>query len=484
MFGARRKDPDPLKNQPYYDLTARTLGFRDWGHFKNDGWLKLRGFIERHGLLHHQDLVDPGLFGGLHFSTRQVADRLFLGGDRVSRLYTAAGVTPESPWFIGKRIVPLYRSLQPIVIRLKKAIQSADAAACMAVVDDIWGPAVYAVANFLGTILIDGVRKKTTVPKIFWPGGITPSEEGEYYDLIGECLAIAIRGSSEGWVEVLPFNDAIAFLKGPDGCFDIVCRSSHDSAGDMQGKNKLIDEIPPDYLPSAMTGRSPFLAWFDRQTDCWEEQLRYDAESWYYREGHKAGTYPGSDELLEGYLRHRGMYCPKSRNPATIPGVERLELPGSRPVYVSRHPVTVAEFNAFMAASPGWANLRAGEDIAEANDGAKDDHPAAMNYYDALAYCRYVEDQTNSTVRLLHVREMLNIVALSAQEPFSHIVIDQGERFCEWLMEAGRARRRSPGSVEIIDDVVAPAELRSSGFDPLESTVYLRVGMRICCDAE
>jgi hypothetical protein len=235
-----------------------------------------------------------------------------------------------------------------------------------------------------------------------------------------------------------------------------------------------------------MSGVSAFTNWFDRQTDLWEEQLRFEAESWYYAEGHTAKTYPGPNELLEGYLRHRGDYCPKAASHARSEHFVRVELPGRRAIHVSREPITAQEFNAFMAASPGWANLRTGADLSGANDGAHDGLSASMTYFDAVAYCKHVEQETGLPVRLLQVREMRDIVRLTESEKLSGVLLDHGREFCEWLLKGDAARWRGPGQVaigEMPPHEWGPRERRSTGGMP-ELAGSLRVGARVCFDAE
>jgi hypothetical protein len=489
LFKHRMSEWDPLRNQRYQDLVAQSLGFREWGEFVNGGWDRLRSYMSQHGLAHHLDLVDPKLHGGLSFSIRQVSDRLFHGSDRPEKVYTAVGVEQESPWFIGKRIVSPTTDFKSAAEMIRAALPGQDAAQCMEIVDGLPLHDLHAVANYLGSVLVQGNGKLKVVPRVYWPTTQGAADERAYYTLLGACVAEAIRGSDEGWQRVLRFNNNIAFLAGKDGSFDIVTRFSRDESSDLFGDNTLHAEIPPDYRPSAISRRLPFASWFDKQTDAWEENLRHEAETWYYHQGHSAKNYPGQDELLEAYLRGRGCYRPATASLHHGLDLVTLSLPGRRKIRVGRALVTVAEFKAFLGDCPSWRKVRSGQNLDEALSDRLDDQPAPMTYYDAIAYCRYLEDHTGSPIRLLQVREMRDIVQLSGATASSEITLDVGPRTCEWLLNANGARWRGPGRTDIGEmppHLWGPRELTSSGglgqFPELGE--MMRVGMRVCVDAE
>jgi len=95
--------------------------------------------------------------------------------------------------------------------------------------------------------------------------------------------------------------------------------------------------------------------------------------------------------------------------------IERRFLRGTKSLrkqvgdfHIARHPVTVAQYRAFLEADDGWRDPRWwGRDLYRDSDGDSYDfgrfgnHPAVyVSWFDALAFCRWLGERLKATVRL------------------------------------------------------------------------------------
>ena len=98
-----------------------------------------------------------------------------------------------------------------------------------------------------------------------------------------------------GWVEILQYNDRLAFLRGPDGAYDLLWRELRES-----GPPAPDDDQEPE---------AEFLAWHYHRQGVWEQLERHEAEQHNYARGGGGGElYPGLDAVHRRYLTDRGIY--------------------------------------------------------------------------------------------------------------------------------------------------------------------------------
>jgi len=232
-----------------------------------------------------------------------------------------------------------------------------------------------------------------------------------------------IERSESGWVDVIPLpeNDNIVFLKGQNGAFDWIIRDQRDEIFTGNPYHPILNshELPTAMKVSGLNAHLYF------KTGEWYERLEHNAEDRHYVEGGEMATWPGYPKLLmRELLSTRRNYAlpsqPKGRYVETfVP--HRLD---GYCLMVSP-PVTIKDFWRFFELSD-WRNNRVVRselgtnqleaDLAAVNLHDDDYLPASVTWFDAVAFCRYYEDQTGLPVRLLEVDEWKQISPPPAQD--------------------------------------------------------------------
>jgi hypothetical protein len=256
--------------------------------------------------------------------------------------------------------------------------------------------------NLLGDALVEPARPGHWVHEVYneTPAGVRKR------DLLVQCFRAVAGSSDEGWVEVLPFNDNLTFLKGAGGTYDVVVRETRD--GDRQGRTPF-DELPLDDLPSALRAEAGFATEFFDLRGQWEERLRHESQEHYYRNGGRPiPHYPGNDEVLAMYLRDRGVIG--VAEPVTgeaLPGFRLVVFENGRRLFVQESPMSVGQRQAFLAES-SWSGRRRGQRL-EIDGGEAPDLPAASTFVDAQACCGFYEAEYGRRFRLVTWEEWLQI---------------------------------------------------------------------------
>jgi len=377
---------------------ARGLGFRDWAHF-----LKMApdicAFQHKHGLTTPSDLItcerNPYAF---KLERRQVADRIFFGPRETTRLFTGAQLGEEDFLFRFRGRPVLDQGVPEQV--LDNALASGQSEQLEFVVSKY---RIYLMGSYdlLGDNLISPTGKNGWLHKRYFPQDMSASDvktDMRATDKLFQCFRTLRDREPRGWVEVLRYNDHIAFLKGNDGAYDLVVRNLRNSKPPAP-LSEL--PLPSDYMPSFLLAQCRFPTWFYYQRELWEEKERHASEKDYYRNGGKAGIdYPGSDVILETYLRKNGVFTAQQKScDKCLPGFVPVTLGDGTKWFVAENYVTVGELRQFLDGTK-WPTFRRGQHLDKGNEEPLD-RPAAMTWLDAMAFCSAFEEEHDCPVRLL-----------------------------------------------------------------------------------
>lgn len=222
--------------------------------------------------------------------------------------------------------------------------------------------------------------------------------------LVMEVFRQRIDGQDKGWVEIIPFNDNLVFLKGSGGEFDFVFFGQKDYEFQhkfMQGQLKIAD-VP--YFVSDYA----FNRWHYFGYKGWREKDSHESECHYYREGGKSSNYPGYDELLINYLKDHDVFSEESRKYTTYrDGFMKVPL-GAKEICISNL-ISINDLSDFLSENEDYSNYRTGDDLLAVNADADRALPAACTWFDALAYCKWYGDKYKLPVRLLTSSEYLSL---------------------------------------------------------------------------
>lgn len=259
--------------------------------------------------------------------------------------------------------------------------------------------------NLLGDSLTAPITNNFEVT--LYPGSLDKKnflEEKEL--LLSKCKLFRERigQGDEGWVEVIPFNDKLIFIKGRNGEYDFLFKNQRDKSFDHQiyGNSLKRSDIPSfieDYN---------FARWHYFEYKGWRERDFHEAENLHYRAIKKGIDYPGIDVLLKKYYVKTGVFKQ---------GIKKVsdEHPDYFPVKAKGKQLMVSnlfsidDFSDFLNERVDYLKYREGKSLATVNN--EDDYslPVGTTFFDTLAFIKWYEDKTNLPVRLLKYEEFLEI---------------------------------------------------------------------------
>lgn len=434
-----------LKIKDLLDNFAQALGgasFEQWIHRVQP---ELSRFAAKHGLSRPVDLIkwDRPPFGN-PLTGRRVADRLFASGQPLpERLFTGVGnrmFTPQGiglmdlQWAMerltGERHFCTRQDLDQIrtVLSLPdEAIYSDElfeAAAGMDLDPAYRGLTLHDLLllayrldigcafNLLGDNLVQP-KRLAPVHQLY----NTSTEDEQRIELLYELFRAKIEGAAAGWVDVLPFNDNLVFLRGQDGAFDWVVRDQRDAP--FSG-NRLYPVFAADEIPRAMLVGTEIKAKLHFKRGLWRELIEHSAESYHYANGGTTATYPGSDRVLANYFLATNDFTPRQPNSETR-HADFVAHPLKNKCLMVSELITIDEFWNFL--DDEWAGRRDEKEARTAGswapldqvNGSDERHlPVCVTWYDAVGYCEYLERRTGLPMRLLTVEEWQEIAPARA----------------------------------------------------------------------
>jgi hypothetical protein len=246
--------------------------------------------------------------------------------------------------------------------------------------------------------------------------------EAESYkdSLKASCLVMdvfkqRIDSQDKGWVEIIPFNKNLVFLKGSDGDFDIVfsgLKSYEFQHKFMQDQLKISD-VP--YFVSDYA----FNRWNYFEYKGWCEKDEHESECNFYSTGGKSSNYPGSTEILISYHKKNSDFESRVKiSNKCIGGFKKIKI-GSNKICISSI-VSINDFYEFIAENESYLSTRVGDELSAVNADEDKSLAAACTWFDALAYCSWYTKKYGIPVRLLTSDEYLemrkNSVGYSPEE--------------------------------------------------------------------
>jgi hypothetical protein len=423
-------DPDALKaaaesareayrgDERFQQLTAlnhmaNAMGFPRFNGFKAQWAGRFPRFMEENGLRVRRDvLAETTVDAAVRLGYREVADRLFASGKPLPRrifvgaaaeywdLMSVAASRPEMKvvsvvWparrgtpFDAAESVPFDPSIPPHSF----AVLTRDGELRM-------GDLPY-FSNLVGDQLCDPASGEA-VPLLYR----LDDRERRRLDGAADILRTLLPACPSGWVDVVPYNDRLCFLRAPDGGYEFVFKGmrSRPFTRDLAGDPRLwADRFEMDE-------DEQFAVSLYFEYDGWEERDRHLAEHGFHDGGGENHRYPRGDAILRERLKRTGWFRPERRTAPPAPGF-RVATCGDRRLCFSPL-VTVAEFRRFMREHVGYARrrrrIRGVEDWEPVNHPSDGNLPAAVAWHDAKAYARWFGQSNGLPTRLAAEGEYL-----------------------------------------------------------------------------
>lgn len=242
-----------------------------------------------------------------------------------------------------------------------------------------------------------------------------------------------IDASSAGWARVVPYNDRLVFLVLDDGRYDFVFS---DLRRRPPPERPFVGNLEMQDVPGfVLTGDAVWDHWLYFRRGRWLHRDTHESEERFYARGGTLMTYPGSSVILQDLYRERGVFQhPTVVAPrAELPAFRRVTLPDGKGLFVSDL-VTIAELRLFLAET-GYENRRVEQiDRIEPPNRDAAHLPAAVNYFDALAYTAWLERKNKRVLRLLRIDEYVALHPGAAPVPSRE---ERGTTWPVWKFKTG-----------------------------------------------
>ncbi len=412
----RYRDDERLRRSIALNHIAQSLGFRGgFGGYRKEYRDRLAGFMKEQGLVYRRDVlalraeseVDAPL------TYRQIADRLF-----------CSGLAAPERIFVGIDVFDLLKIVAATddlkVGRGTSGEEPAFADVVPAEITSQTPPASYFIAgpegtlpilelmfvfrNLLGDQLCDGGVSGRIVAQFYG----TDDAERNRLRAAGQLLRRVLNACPSGWVEIVPYNDGLTFLKAPDGGYEFVFKRLRDAAF----RGNIYYPYLRDKDVSKSEDANDFTLHLYFKYCGWLEEDRHEAEKAFYANGGSTATYPGEDEVLKTHLIRNGRYCPTPKKAPRRRGYSFAERAGHRLCFSEL--ITVERFKRFLQHNPDYVkHRRCLPDVEplEAVNNDPPDLPAAVTWYDARAYARWMKRTHKLPVRLPTEDEYLALAA-------------------------------------------------------------------------
>lgn len=459
---AQKSFPD-AKHMDWQHGIARALGAKSYNDWLHTEYPRLKQFVSDAAPRGSTDLItwkQAPVWGGSSLTARAIADRLFCSGrslpqkiftGQYSKALTASGygrldlyalMTRDGDYRLGEaaQLEWARNHWTEVVLKAERLPDWPDGSPSSV---ELTGRALYvqAMRDQLGVawnLLGDSIVSPAITEPVFTLYNASP-EELEMARIQYRALREEMEFSESGWMDVLPFNDCITLLRcGQTGQYDIILRDQRDRPWTQ---NPFYPVFSREELPSSL-GDAPLHAALFYKKGLWEAELGHKAEAHYYATGGLPRNWPGERKLIERYLQDNEEYRPsRSKGGMSHPSFVRHDL-GERSLMVSEL-VSIDQFWNFYES--GWADIRASKEAADprpwanlTTTNAYDENrtlPACITWFDAIAFCKYLEDDLGRPVRLLTITEWNSI--RPSEDAVNAVKSCAGEQGVEFIEDKG-----------------------------------------------
>ncbi len=357
--------------------------------------------------------------------------------------------------------------------------------------------------NLIGGTLIDDGNHVPVVEMY------SPTKDESYklliscYEKVSGIFSKRIRQSKEGWLEVIPFNKNLVFLKGRNGEYDFVFKNIRDKPFVYNFDNGA---LKLSNLPSCINDYD-FQRWHYFSHEGYRDLEAHSAEQFHYDNAGTAKDYPDS-RLLKVFHQHLGNYeAVKHKEVSRLPLDINFKQADGTKLMVSDL-INISQFEEFIENNPDYNAYRRGlvENQLEIDNQDLDKRlPVACTWYDALAFIKWIEKETRTSMKLLSKHEFEQLrkqgVLLSDTRPvlfdmdvvqntvtFPHDLKWDNRKdglkfillndFAEWVME--RTCVRSGNLTSFYGDDC----FRGGALDTTGAYKSTKIGFRLCYEVE
>lgn len=445
------RDREKVGHCTLLNSLAKCLGFKGgFAGYTVEYEQILKPFMQKHNLNQYADLIKVKFYKDnfLKLQRQDVSERLFFSGNSIpDKIFTGYDFPYDQHFNDG---IGIYNF--EVNRELLGLTQNAYDDCCSSNVDKALLNPLFQVPlkrqNFQSRALIDIViggdltyiqcgfnllgdqlvfpRNKSAVFQIYSKDQDSESEVFKHCKRKMDLFIQRIEEINKGWVEVIPFNENLIFLKGEKGEYDFIFKNQRDE--------KFNHQIYGNYLKRSDVPKFDdeyhFTRWFYFEFKGHRQQVLHDAERQFYLSGGVVGDYPGERVLIKQALYDEYQKTFKDlTSDIELDDFKKVNLTNGKALMVSDL-VTISDLHEFMKLNDEYFTNRETlvspkgqlDNLYSVNADEDSNVPASMTWYDVLTYINWFNRRNGVETRLLSLDEYIEV------SPF-HQIPDPYENF-------------------------------------------------------
>ncbi|MDP8162070.1 hypothetical protein QJU89_04370 [Pasteurella skyensis] len=287
----------------------------------------------------------------------------------------------------------------------------------------------------------------------------------------------------KGWIEIIPYNDNLIFLKGKNGEYNFVFKNQRDKKFEHCSYYQpflKISDVPK------FEDEYHFKRWYYFEYQGFREKLIHQAD---------VGHCPRYEDEIKEYCIREKVYKPliSCKSKRCINGFELIELPSGKKLMVSQL-VSVEDFQKFYQANTEYFQNREKYSKQSNTEIEKLFHffkgPISCNLPDVMKYTKWFNEKNDIEVRLLNTDEYKLIspfeneknkqeTTIVTKNNLDFINSDSFYEFlCKNMVISSRSNQECSGTIsQRQPNELAPIVAYPSG-------IYMKYGFRLCYEYE
>lgn len=532
------RDREKISHCTLLNSCCKALGFSGgFAGFKKEYSSKLKPFMKDNQLLRFVDLTKQkypenlGMTKCLRLKKQDISERIFFSGKEMpKKIFTGFNfrydLHLDDGFYIGNSLYSYMSIDESIKEALNNPLRkiSLPNGKERELVDIVIGryldKIVFSYFNLIGDQLIKPRKDKYEI-QVYYPSDYyTKSdieEDRKLHKKYLDFFVSRIDSLDKGWVEIIPYNENLVFLKGEDGEYDYVYKNQRDEFFEHQIyapflKRADIPSFDNDYH---------FKRWFYFEYCGFRQKIHHLAEVDFYKNGGNGHTYPGYQALSKEFLIKQENYkYDNKKTSKELDGFHKINISTDKNIMVSDL-VTIKHWKDFCKENIDYINKRTKMDNLESINNENDDFPISLTFFDVLKYISWFNKKHCANTRLLSYEEykkispnkqkencewvndieflydkkvtkepppymeeekFQNIIMRFSEDlefiKFNEINFINSDRFAEWVLEKSCIRSKTLTSFYGDNAIIMSAPpLTSSG-----KYKYTKIGFRLCYD--
>lgn len=427
------RDREKISHCTLLNACSKALGFSGgFAGFQKDYLSNLKPFMEKHRLLYLVDLTkqkypvnDMCMTRSLALKKQDISERIFFSGKEIpKRIFTGFNFRYDrhlaNGFRIGNSLETPYSNIG-ICEAIDEALKNPSIeincydGTIRSIADVVIGryldKVLFSYFNLIGDQLVQPRLYKYEIQYYYaqsYQADI--NNDLALHEKLLDFFVSRIEFLDKGWVDVIPYNDNLVFLKGENGEYDFVYKNQRGELFDHQIYSPFLKRSEIPYFDDEYH----FKRWFYFEYKGFSKRISHLAEIDFYKDGGSEHNYPR--DLLKEYLTKNREYIPyKIKENKRLDGFNKIKIHETKEIMVSRL-ITIRDWNCFCEENNEYITYRKNMDDIVSINTDNDNLPVSLTFYDVLKYIDWFNKKYDTNTRLLTYEEYKSISPFKPKE--------------------------------------------------------------------